>query len=276
MWRPALAPRPYWKGYLKLSLVTCAVSLAPATSEREKVRFHTINSKTGNRVRSRYVDVETGKAVADDDEVRGYEVAEGEHVMLEDDELEAVGLESTRTIDIDCFVPADSISWLWQDTPYYLMPDDEVAQEAFAVIREAMVKTDTVGISRLVLARRERAVMLQPRGKGIVLWTLRYGDELRDPDEVFDEVAKKKPGAKLVRLVESLIGDLTKPWDPAMVGDPVQERLKDIIAARRKKTKKPARKSKTEDAEPETPSNVVSIMDALKKSIAREKKTKKK
>jgi len=226
-------------------------------------------------VRSRYVDAETGKPVADDDEVRGYEVAEGKFVVLEDDELEAVGLESTRTIDIDCFVPAESISWLWQDTPYYLLPDDEVAQEAFAVIREAMAKTNTVGISRLVLARRERAVMLQPRGKGIVLWTLRYGDELRDPADVFDDIGKKKPEAKLVGLVETLIADLTKPWDPAMVGDPVQERLKDIIAARRKKTKKPAKKAKAEEAEPETPSNVVSIMDALKKSIAREKKTKK-
>lgn len=253
--------------------MTCAVSLAPATSEREKVRFHTLNSKTGNRVRSRYVDAETGKPIADDDEVRGYEVAEGKHVVLEDDELEAVGLESTRTIDIDCFVPAESISWLWQDTPYYLLPDDEVAQEAFAVIREAMAKTNTVGLSRLVLARRERAVMLQPRDKGIVLWTLRYGDELRDPAEVFAGMKAKKPEAKLLSLVETLIADLTKPWDPAMVGDPVQDRLKDIIAARQKKTRKPAKKAKAEEPEPETPSNVVSIMDALKKSIAREKKT---
>lgn len=240
------------------------------------MRFHTLNSKTGNRVRSRYIDAGTGKPVADDDEVRGYEIAEGKHVLLEDEELDAVGLESTRTIDIDCFVPADSIGWLWQDTPYYLMPDDEVAQEAFAVIREAMAKTNRVGLSRLVLARRERAVMLQPRDKGIVLWTLRYGDELRDPDDVFDEIGKKKPDTKLIHLVESLIDDLTKPWDPAMVGDPVQARLKDIISARRKKTKKPAKKAKAEDTEPETPSNVVSIMDALKKSIAREKKTKKK
>src|SRR3546814_10142692 len=113
-----MAPRPYWTGYLKLSLVTCAVSLTPATSDREKVRFHTLNSKTGNRVRSRYVDAETGKPVGDDDEVRGYEIEEDRYVMLEDDELEAVGLESTRTIDIEQFVPADSIEWVWYDTPY--------------------------------------------------------------------------------------------------------------------------------------------------------------
>src|SRR3546814_247893 len=125
-------------GYLKLSLVTCPVSLTPATTTGGKVRFHTINSATGNRVRSRYIDAETNKPVREEDEVRGYETEEGRHVVIEDEELEAVGLESTRTIDIDQFVSAESIDWVWYDTPYYLMPDDEVAQEAFAVIREAM------------------------------------------------------------------------------------------------------------------------------------------
>ena len=265
-----MAPRPYWKGYLKLSLVTCPVSLTPATSDREKVRFHTVNADTGNRVRSRYVDAETGKPVPDENEVRGYETEEGRHVMLEDDELEAVALESTRTIDIDRFVPADSIGWIWFDTPYYLMPDDEVAQEAFAVIREAMAATGTVGISRLVLSRRERAVLLQPRGKGIVLWTLRYGDEVRDAAEVFGGIEEKKPDGKLVSLVETLVGDLTKPWDDSLLRDPVQEKLKEIITAKQKKTPKKAKKK--ESAEPEAPTNVVNIMDALKKSIAQEKK----
>ncbi|MCT7374242.1 Ku protein [Chelativorans salis] len=266
-----MAPRPYWKGYLKLSLVTCPVSLTPATSEREKVRFHTINSETGQRVRSRYVDAETGKPVAEEDEVKGYETEEGRHVIIEDEEFQAVGLESTRTIDINQFVPADSIEWFWYDKPYYLMPDDEVAQEAFAVIREAMAATGTVGISRLVLSRRERAVMLEPRGKGIVLWTLRYGDEVRDPKEIFGDVEEKKAEPRLVSLVETLIDDLTKPWDPSMATDPVQERLKEIIASKqKKKAKKPAKAKKGE--EPEPPSNVVNIMDALKKSISQEKK----
>lgn len=269
-----MAPRPYWKGYLKLSLVTCAVSLTPATSERDKVRFHTLNAKTGNRVRSQYVDAETDKPVTEEDEVRGYETADGKHVLIEDEEFDAVGLESTHTIDIDQFVPADSIEWVWYDTPYYLMPDDEVAQEAFAVIREAMAASGTVGISRLVLSRRERAVMLEPRGKGIVLWTLRYGDEVRDPGEVFGEIEEKKAEPKLVGLVQTLIEDLTKPWDPEMVNDPVQAQLKNIIAAKqKKKTKKPAKARKASAEEVEPASNVVSIMDALKKSIAREKKT---
>ena len=266
-----MAPRPYWKGYLKLSLVTCAVSLTPATSDREKIRFHTINRETGNRVRSRYVDAETGKPVSDEDEVRGYETEEGKYVTFEEEELEAVGLDSTRTIDIDEFVPADSIDWVWFDKPYYLMPDDEVAQEAFAVIREAMAATNTVGISRLVLSRRERAVLLQPRDKGIVLWTLRYGDEVRDAKDVFGGLEDKKVESRLVSLIESLIEDLTKPWDPEMVRDPVQERLKEIIESKQKKRKKPAQRKKTEE-EPEPAGNVVSIMDALKRSISEEKK----
>ena len=268
-----MAPRPYWKGYLKLSLVNCPVSLTPATSDREKVRFHTVNRETGNRVRSRYIDAETEKPVADEDEVRGYETAEGEYVIIEDEEIEAVGLESTHTIDIDVFVPADSIGWVWYDTPYYMVPDGEVGYEAFAVIRRAMEATGTVGISRLVLSRRERAVMLQPRGKGIVLWTLRYGDEVRSPDEIFADVAKKKPESKLLTLVEKLITDLTKPWDASMVRDPVQERLKEIVAGKTSKKKKP---TKAKDEAPEPPSNVVSIMDALKKSIAQEKKRQRK
>jgi DNA end-binding protein Ku len=265
-----MAPRPYWKGYLKLSLVTCPVTLTPATSERDKVRFHTLNAETGHRVRSQYVDAETGKPLADEDEVRGYEVEKDRHVMIEDEELEAVGLESTRTIDIEEFVPSDSIEWIWYDTPYYLMPDDKVAQEAFAVIREAMEAAGTVGIARLVLARRERAVMLQPCGKGIVLWTLRYGDEVRQPKEVFGEVAERKADPKLVTLVQKVIDERKSPWDPSMVCDPVQENLKQLIAAKQKKrggTRKPRPRE-----EPEPPSNVVNIMEALKKSVARETK----
>src|ERR1700684_2577917 len=144
-----MAPRPFWKGYLKLSLVTCPVAMTPATTDNEKVRFHTLNRKTGNRVVSQYVDAVTGKPVDEDDEVKGYPRGEDDYVLLEDDELEAVGLESTRTIDIDMFVPADSIEWVWYDKPHYLTPDDEVGEEAYSVIRDAMGSTGMVGISRL-------------------------------------------------------------------------------------------------------------------------------
>ncbi|MHC1547698.1 non-homologous end joining protein Ku [Phyllobacterium sp. K27] len=265
-----MAPRSFWKGYLKLSLVTCPVAMAPATTDNEKVKFRTLNRKTGNRVVSQYVDGVTGKAVDEDDEVKGYERGEDEYVMLEEDEIDAVGLESTRTIDIEMFVPRDSIDWIWYDKPHYLTPDDPVGEEAFSVIRDAMEATGRVGISRLVMYRRERAVMLEPRGKGIILWTLRYGDEVRDRDEYFGGVKNSKPDSKMMALVKTLIDERTKPWDPKMVDDPVQDRLLEIIAAKKKGKKRPAKPK----VEAETPSNVINIMDALRKSIASEGKKK--
>ena len=158
-----MARQAFWKGYLKLSLVTCSVAMTPAVSTSEQIRFHTLNRKTGNRVQSRYVDAETGKPVAEDDEAKGYEAAEGKLVVLNDKELDAVALESTRTIDIDMFVPRHSIGWIWYDRPHFLTPNDKVGEEAFAVIRDAMQSAAVVGVARLVLYRREYAVMLEPR-----------------------------------------------------------------------------------------------------------------
>ncbi len=208
-----MAPRSFWKGYLKLSLVTCPVAMTPATTESEKVSFHTLSRKTGNRVVSQYVDAVSGKPVDEDDEVKGYQRGEDEYVLLEDDELEAVGLESTRTIDINMFVDADSVGWIWYDRPHYLTPDDPVGEEAYCVIRDAMESTGTVGISRLVMYRRERAVMLEPKGKGIVLWTLRYGDEVRDPDDYFAETGDSKIDPELMNLVTRLVDERTKAWE---------------------------------------------------------------
>lgn len=267
-----MAPRSFWKGYLKLSLVTCPVAMAPATTDNEKVKFHTLNRKTGNRVVSQYVDAVSGKAVDGDDEVKGYQRGEDEYVMLEDDEIEAVALESTRTIDIEMFVPRDSIEWIWYDKPHYLTPDDPVGEEAFSVIRDAMEATGRVGISRLVMYRRERAVMLEPRGRGIVLWTLRYGDEVRDRETYFGDIKDGKPDANLMTLVKTLIDERTKPWDPKMIDDPVQDRLLEIIAAKKKGKKRPVKAK----IEAESPSNVINIMDALRKSIANDGTGKKK
>ena len=229
-----MAPRPFWKGYLKLSLVTCPVAMTPATSETEKVRFHTLNRRTGNRVVSRYVDAETGRPVDEDDLVKGYPRDEKSFVLLEDDELAAVKLESARTIDIESFAPADSIDWIWYDAPYYLTPDDPVGEEAYCVIRDAMRATGMVGVSRLVLNRRERAVLLKARDKGIELWTLRFGDEVRDPREVFGADRETKLDPALLKLVSQLIEERKKPWSLDMVRDPVQERLIDIINEKKK------------------------------------------
>lgn len=264
-----MAPRPFWKGYLKLSLVTCPVAMTPATTENDKVRFHTLNRKTGNRVVSRYVDAVTGRPVEEEDEVKGYARGENDYVLLEDDELEGVGLESTRTIDIELFAPAAAVGWIWYDTPHYLTPDDVVGAEAFSVIRDAMEATGTIGVSRLVLYRRERAVLLEPRDNGIVLWTLRYRDEVRDPQDYFGKIAGGKIDAKLITLVAALIDERRRPWSSDLVRDPVQARLLDIIASKKKGAGRPAR---TKAAPTSTSSNVISIVDALRKSVAGEKK----
>jgi DNA end-binding protein Ku len=264
-----MAVRAFWKGYLKLSLVTCPVAMTPAITQSERVRFHTLNRATGNRIVSRYVDSVSGDPVDEDDQAKGYERGENEHVLLEDDELDAVALETTHTIDIEMFTPRESVGWIWYDKPHFLAPNDQVGEEAFAVIREAMAATGMVGISRLVLYRRERAVLLEPRDKGIVLWTLRYGDEVRDPKDYFDALGEEKPDPKLMTLVKSLIDERTKPWSAEMVDDPVQARLLTLIASK-KKGRKPTAKAKA--PKPETAGNVVNIMDALRKSIAAEGK----
>ena len=226
-----MATQVYWKGYLKLSLVTCAVTMTPATTDGEKLKFHTLNRHTGRRVASRYVDAVKGKVVKEEDEARGFARDEDDYVLLEDDDLDSVALDSTRTIDIETFVDYDSIGWIWRDTAHFLLPGDSVGAEAFAVIREAMAATKTVGIARLVLARRERAVMLEPRSAGIVVWSLRYGDEVCDPAKYFDGISDDKPAATLMTLVCRLSDERTKPRDAKMVQDEVQHRLLEIISA---------------------------------------------
>ncbi|MCH4547196.1 MULTISPECIES: Ku protein [Rhizobium] len=266
-------PHAYWKGYLKLSLVTCPVAMSPATSESEKVRFHTLNKETGNRVVSQYVDSVTGKPVKDENEAKGYARGENDYVILTDDDLDAVALDTVKTIDIDKFVPAESIEWVYLEKPHYLMPDDPVGHEAFAVIRDAMASDKVLGVSKLVIGRRERAVVLEPRGEGIVLWTLRFGDEVR-PEESYFEGIDEEADPELIPLVQQLIKQKTSRWSPDMVSDPIQESLLKIIAEK-KKALKPAKKSAKGKTEAPPASNVVNIMDALKKSVAAELKSKK-
>lgn len=263
-----MASRAYWKGYLKLLLVTCAVTLTPATTEGDKVRFHTINRKSGERIRTRYADSVSGKLVDDDDVAKGYAKGEDDYLILEDEDLDAVQLDSTRTIDIAEFVPEDTIEWVYYDSPYFVVPDDEVGEEAFVVIREAMAASGVVGIARLVLGNRERAVMLQPWDRGIILWTLRFGDEVRDEDEYFDPIDDHKPDAKMLGMVEKIISGRTTTWSDDLMRDPVQDRLLEII----KSKQKPKRASKAkapveEDGESDAPNNVIDLMSALKKSL---------
>jgi DNA end-binding protein Ku len=257
-----MAPRPSWRGYLKLSLVTCPVAMLPATSDAQKVRFHTVNRATGNRVHARYVDGETGKPVDDKDQVKGYERDNGEYVMLEDEELGAVALDSARTIDIDCFVPAESIGWIWYDSPHYLIPDEKVGEEAFSVIREAMVKSNTRAISRVVLYHRERAVLLEPRGNGMILWTLRYGDEVREEGQYFNGVVKGKSDSRGKKQVTKLIADHTRDWSDSLVTDPVEQALRSMIQAKQERAGRSAKKSRAAKGD-----NVIDLMARLKKSV---------
>jgi DNA end-binding protein Ku len=260
----------FWKGYLKLSLVTCQVSLTPATTENAKIRFNLLNRANGNRLESHYIDSGTGKPVADDNQVKGYDQGDNDYIFIEDEEIEAIALESNRAISIDTFVPKDSIDWIYYDTPHFLAPEDKVGTEAFCVIREAMKASAVVGIARLVLNRRERAVLLEPRGEGIMLWTLRYGDEVRAPDKAF--AVTEKPEGTALTLMKTLIEKRTEDWSPEMTQDPVQDKLAALIKAKKKgRNKKAVAVAK---APPPTGGNVINIMDALKKSIEANKAAK--
>jgi len=267
-----MAQKYYWKGYLKLSLVTCPVAMTPATSESEKVRFHTLNRETGNRVVSQYVDSVTGKPVKDEHEAKGYARGENDYVILTDDDLDAVALDTVKTIDIEKFVPANSIEWIYLEKPHYLMPNDAVGNEAFAVIRDAMKADKVLGVSKLVIGRRERAVVLEPRDQGIVLWTLRFGDEVR-PEEGYFEDIDEEADPDLVPLVQQLIKKKSAKWSPDMVSDPVQEALLKLIAEK-KKLLKPSKATRGKAASAPA-SNVVNIMDALRKSVNAELKGRK-
>jgi DNA end-binding protein Ku len=259
--------RQFWKGYLRLSLVTCPVAMTPAASDDEKVRFHILNRATGTRVVGRYFDSVTGEPVEEDDLARGYARGENDVVVLEEDELEAARLESLRTIDIEAFAPADSIDAVWRQTAYYLTPNDPVGVEAYCVIRDAMRAEKMAALSRLVLQRRERAVALEAVGDGIVLWTLRYQEEVHDASDYLHGAAHpQKRDPELARLVAKLIDERRKPWSEDMVEDPVQSRLLELIAEKRKGAR--SRRPPKPEGDGPAPDNVISIMDALRKSVA--------
>ena len=220
-----MAPRPNWKGYLKLSLVSCPVALYPATTTSERVSFRTLNRATGNRVRRQFVDEQTGEPVESEDQIKGYEVAKDEYIMLEDDELKAVQVESNHTIDIERFVPRAEIDELYFDTPYYLAPTDRVGEEAFAVIREAMRAEKMVGLARVVLFRRERLLMLEPRGKGMVGISLHFANEVHQESGYFEEIPDIELPEEMLDLAKHIIKKMTGKFDPERVRGPLRERL---------------------------------------------------
>jgi DNA end-binding protein Ku len=255
-----VAPRAYWKGYLKLSLVSCPISLFPATTEREKISFHQLNKETGNRIRYKKIDADTGDEVDNADIVKGYELAKGEYIELAPDELEAVALEGKHVIDIDEFVPRSEIDELYLRDPYYIVPDGDVGQQAFAVIREAIRKEGMVALGKIVFTSREHIIALEARGKGMMGVTLRYPYEVRKEADYFDDIEDEKIPKDMLDLAVHIVETKTGHFKPQQFKDQYEDALKDLL---RKKQKG----EKIERPKEHTPSNVVNLMDALRQSL---------
>ena len=256
-----MAPRPSWKGYLKLSLVSCPVALYPSASSSEKVSLHMLNGETGNRLKQQYVDSETGDVVERDERVKGYEVSKGDYIIVSDDELADVKIESSHTIDIEKFVPKAEIDRVYFDNNYYLAPDDKVGEEAFAVIREAMTRRDMVGIARVVLFGKERMIMLEPRSQGLLGTTLRYAYEVRESGAYFDDIPKVELTKELLDLASHIIDTKAGKFQPQDFKDRYQDAVVALIRAKQEGRPLPG------DAVTERPSNVVNLMDALRRSL---------
>lgn len=255
------ASRPYWKGYLKLSLVTCPVALYPASSQADKTRFHQINRKTGNRLRQQMVDEESGKVVEGDDKGRGYELSSGKYVEIEPEELDAVEAESTHTIDIETFVPEEEIDKRYYERPYYAVPNGKGGEEAFAVIRDAMKDKGRVALARIVFANREHIVALEPWAKGMLATTLRYDYEVRDEKEFFKGIPSPRIDKEMVELASDILDKKSGHFDPAKFKDEYELALRKLVK------RKAAGKTIEIPAPSERPSNVIDLMAALKKSV---------
>jgi DNA end-binding protein Ku len=256
-----MAPRAYWKGSLRLSLVTCPVLLYPASTAIEKTRFHMINKETGNRLKQQMVDAETGDIVEGDQKGRGYELSKGTYVEIDKDELEAVQIESNHTIDIDSFVPRDEIDKRYLNHPYYIVPDGKAGVDAFAVIRDAMKDQDRVALARIVLTNREHVMMIEPLGKGLIGTTLRYPYELRDADDYFEDIRNPRISKDMVELAGHILDTKAAHFDPSKFKDEYEDALKKLV--KRKAAGKPIKTAEPE----ERPSNVINLMDALKQSL---------
>jgi DNA end-binding protein Ku len=259
-----VAPRAYWKGYLKLSLVSCPIALFPATSEREKISFHQINKKTGNRIKYRKVDAESGDEVDSEDIIKGFEVGKGEYLELDPEELEAVAIESKRVIDIDEFVPKKEIDELYLGNPYYIVPDGEVGMQAFAVIREAIKQQGMVAIGKVVFTSREHIIALEPRGKGMMGVTLRYPYEVRKEEDYFGDIPDEKVPKDMLELATHIVETKAGHFNPKKFDDRYEDALKELL-------KKKQSGQKIELPTERAPAKVINLMDALRRSVQAER-----
>jgi DNA end-binding protein Ku len=252
-------PRASWNGFLRLSLVSCPIYLSPAVSEAAHIRLHQLNPKTGNRLRQLLVDEETGEKVERADVVRGFEYERHQYVVIPDDEIAALKIESSDTVDLDQFVEREAIDPLFLDTPYYVYPDGKIAVETFRVIGEAMQRRGRVGIGRIVMSNRERTVMIEPRGGGMLMRLLRSADEVRRPD--FGE-GGGEADPEMVAVAETIIERRAGEFDPTKFHDRYQEALRALVES--KAAGKPMARRKATEAPPK----VIDLMEALKRSLA--------
>src|ERR1700744_4008607 len=258
-----MAPRAYWKGSLKLSLVTCPIALCPSARQAENTHFHQINTKTGHRLKQQMVDERTGRVVDSDHKGKGYELSKGRYVEIDEQELEAVKLESTHTIEIDDFVPAEDIDEWYLDKPYYIVPNGKAGADAFVVIRDAMKRKDKVALTRVMLSNREHVIALKPLGKGLLGTTLRYPYELRDEDDYSDDIPSPRISKDMVDLAAHILDTKTSKFDPHKFKDKYENALRALV--KRKAAGKTIDVSEKEDDE----SNVIDLMSALQQSLGR-------
>jgi DNA end-binding protein Ku len=261
-----MTPRPYWKGYLKLSLVSCPIALHAACSSSERIAFRQINKATGNRLRQQLIDEETREPVAPEHKGRGYEVAKGQYLIIEDDELDAIEIASTHTIEIDSFVPRSQIDQRFFDTPFYVTPNGAVGQEAFAVIRDAMRGKGMVALGRLVLSKRERVIALDAYEKGILGTTLRYPYEVRNIKDYFADLPDLTLAPDMLRLAEHILDSKAADFDPSKFQDRYEEALLALLTAKQAGA---VRECKETFA---APHRVINLMEALRRSIAEDNK----
>jgi len=262
-----MAPRANWKGFLRLSLVTCPVALFPATSDTEKVSFNQINRKTGHRIKYAKVDADTGEEVASEDIVKGYKVDTDTYIEVTKEELEDIALESTHTIEIDEFVPKAGIDNRYLIRPYYLVPDGKVGHDAFAVIRETVRSMNKVAIGRIVLTSREHIIALEPLGKGLMGTLLRYPYEVRSEREYFDDIQEVKFTKDMLDLARHIVEKKSGSFEPDKFEDHYESALIDLINKKRSGIRPTAK------AAPKTGGNVINLMDALKRSLASERQS---
>jgi DNA end-binding protein Ku len=255
-----MAPRANWKGFLRLSLVTCPIALFPATSESEKISFNQINRKTGHRIKYQKVDADTGEEVSSEDIVKGYKVDTDSYLEVTKDELENIALESTRTIDIDQFVPRSEIDDLYLVRPYYIVPDGKVGHDAYAVIRETIRSLDKVALGRVVLTNREHIISLEARDNGLMGTLLRYPYEVRNSTEYFDDIQDVKITKDMLELAKHIVDQKSGHFDPSKFEDHYEDALQDLL--NRKQKGQPIARVETRST-----GNVVNLMDALRASL---------